>query len=85
MSCPPKLPKNLIFIIIFFESEFGPIPKKGGINPWSFQVGTSRQVAPPPPLKPAAGSASVAVRTNLTSKYKQPRQKQMVFVHRSVD
>ena len=55
---PPKLPKKRLFI--FFESEFGSIPKIG-VNPWIFQFWGYPRLRPRAklaPLKPAAGSAS---------------------------
>ena len=56
---PPKAPKKNFF----FESEFASIPKNSGLNPWSFQFWGHPRLGPraklPPPLKPAAGSASV--------------------------
>ena len=60
---PPKLPKSFYFLwFIFFESEFGSIPKNSGLNPWSFEFWRYPRLEPapscPPPLKPAAGSAS---------------------------
>ena len=35
---PPQNPRffRIFFEIIFFESEFWPIPKNSGLNPWSF-------------------------------------------------
>ena len=35
---PPQNPRffRKFFEIIFFESEFWPIPKNSGLNPWSF-------------------------------------------------
>ena len=60
---PPKLPKSFYFLwFIFFESEFGSIPKNSGLNPWSFEFWRYPRLEPAPscpsPLKPAAGSAS---------------------------
>ena len=65
LLAPQKLPKSFYY---FFESEFGSIPKNGGLNPWSFQflgyhrLGPRTKLPPPPPLKPVAGSASVLLR-----------------------
>ena len=60
---PPKLPKSFYFLwFIFFESEFGSIPKNSRLNPWSFEFWRYPRLVPAPscpsPLKPAAGSAS---------------------------
>ena len=61
---PPKSPKKLLFLwFIFFESEFGSIPKNSGLNPWSFEFWRYPRLepapsCPSPPLKPAAGSTS---------------------------
>ena len=58
MSFGPKCSEKAF---IFFESEFGSIPKISGLNPWSFQFWgiLGWDPAPSPPtLIPAAGSAS---------------------------
>ena len=59
---PPKLPKSFYFVLfLFFESEFGSIPKNSGLNPWSIEFWRYPRLEPAPscpPLKPAAGSAS---------------------------
>ena len=53
---PPKLPKSFyVSLFIFFESEFGSIPKNSGLNPWSFEFWRyprlePRAKLPPPPL-----------------------------------
>ena len=63
---PQKL-KHFYFYL-FFESEFRSIPKNSVLNPWSFQFWGyptlgPRAKLPPPPLKPAAGSASSHIMT----------------------
>ena len=67
LTPPPKSSHffYLFFSAIFFESEFGSILKNSGLNPWSFQFWGYPRLEPrpnsPPPLKPAAGSASGVV------------------------
>ena len=61
---PPSSQKAFILYFYFFESEFGTIPKNGGLNPWSYLFwGTlgwdPAPSCPSPPLKPEAGSAGV--------------------------
>ena len=51
------------YFYVFFETEFGSIPKNSGLNPWGFQFWGYPRLGPRPKLaslKPAAGSASVA-------------------------
>ena len=76
MSSPPKAPIKL------FKSEFGSIKKKNsGLNPWSIQFWGYPRLGPrdklPPPLKPAAGSASapdhcLGANMNIISEFDAP-------------
>ena len=57
-SCllPPKAPKKLLFLLfIFFESEFGSIPKNSGLNPWSFEFWRYPRLEPRPPPPKTGG------------------------------
>ena len=62
--CPPKAPKKLLlFIVHFFRAKVNlGSSKNSGLNPWSFEFWRYPRLEPapscPPPLKPAAGSAS---------------------------
>ena len=63
---PPKKNSQETFIfyfILFLKVNLGP-SKKSGLNPWSFQFWGYHRLEPrsklPPPLNPAAGSASGA-------------------------